>query len=84
MRLEEAIETLRRNLINGAARSVRITKKSKVSKRKSAVKSVKKVAKKSGGKSTNPWMIHLAKFRKAHPELKPVELTKAAAKTYKK
>jgi hypothetical protein len=33
----------------------------------------------------NPWMVHLAKVRKANPEIKDVsKLSKLAKKTYKK
>jgi len=32
----------------------------------------------------NPWMIHLAKFRKEHPEFKGISAAKQAKKTYKK
>jgi len=35
-------------------------------------------------KITNPWILHLAKVRKENPKLKPVEVMKAAKKTYKK
>jgi hypothetical protein len=31
-----------------------------------------------------PWMDHLAKFRKAHPNMKPIECAKEAKKTYHK
>ena len=34
---------------------------------------------------SNPWLIHLAKTRKANPKIKSVvELSKIAKKTYKK
>ena len=32
----------------------------------------------------NPWMVHFAKFRKAHPNIKFTEAAKEAVKTYKK
>jgi len=33
----------------------------------------------------NPWLVHLAKCRKAHPEIKDVaKMAKLAKKTYKK
>lgn len=36
-------------------------------------------------KKINPWMVHLAKCRKANPKIKNVsELAKLAKKTYKK
>jgi len=36
-------------------------------------------------KSKNPWMVHLAKVRKANPKIKNVgELAKLAKKSYKK
>jgi hypothetical protein len=35
-------------------------------------------------KSKNPWMIHLAKFRKEHPEFKGVQAAIHARKTYHK
>lgn len=44
-----------------------------------------KVAKVEGAaKKPNAWMAHLAAFRKAHPEVKPMQASKEAAKTYKK
>ena len=33
-------------------------------------------------KSKNPWLEHLAKFRKDNPKLSPVEAMKKAKKTY--
>ena len=35
-------------------------------------------------RKSNPWMVHLAKFRKAHPNIKFTEAAKEAVKTYKK
>ena len=32
----------------------------------------------------NPWFTHLAKFRKAHPNLSPTQVMKDAKKTYTK
>ena len=31
----------------------------------------------------NPWLVHLAKFRKAHPGMPPTQVAKEARKTYK-
>ena len=38
----------------------------------------------SGGKKANPWMTHLANFRKDHPEFKGKKLMEEAKKEYKK
>jgi len=35
-------------------------------------------------KKSNPWMIHLAKFRKANPGMDPKKVMGAARATYKK
>lgn len=32
----------------------------------------------------NPWLLHLAKFRKANPKLSVTEVMQKAKKTYKK
>lgn len=34
-------------------------------------------------RKSSPWMIHLAAFRRAHPELKPKEVMRAAAASYR-
>jgi hypothetical protein len=40
--------------------------------------------KKSGKKSTNPWIKHLQEYAKKHPEKSYVDCMKEAKKTYKK
>jgi len=34
-------------------------------------------------KSKNPWMLHLAKFRKEHPNVRGIDAAKQAKKSYK-
>ena len=41
-------------------------------------------AKAQGGKKANPWMIHVAAFKKSNPAMKYSEVLKKAKDTYKK
>jgi hypothetical protein len=35
-------------------------------------------------KKKNPWLVHVAKFRKEHPKMKFTEVLTAAKRTYSK
>ena len=53
-------------------------------KKKKRVVSAEGKAKRKATAAGNPWLIHVAKFRKEHPGMKPTEVTKAAKATYTK
>ena len=48
------------------------------------MKSGKKSKKKTGKRPPNPWMVHLAAYRKAHPGMKLKSAMQGAKKSYKK
>lgn len=52
--------------------------------RKKRVVSAEGKAKRKASAAGNPWLQHLSAFRKAHPEMKPIEVAKEAKKTYVK
>jgi hypothetical protein len=64
------------------AKKVKSPKKAKKVAKKSPAKKVKSPKKSSVKK--NPWMTHLASFRKSHPKLSGKEVMSQAKKTYKK